>query len=336
MFAATCLISRHAKGSVRLASRAYDVAALSGGGGGGSHLFPFMRSHGSDSNVASTSTSTSTTQDVANSVANNAFPRSSSSPSSLPQLAASIRLPVYAFDSLDSPASTIDLPADIFAQPLRTDILHRVVRWQLARRQQGTHKTKTRSEVRGGGRKPWQQKGSGRARQGTIRAVQWRGGGVVHGPVVRSHAHDLPKKVRRLGLAVAVSAKVEEGRLVVVDRLQGNDKDKDEDKDNDKDKDKDKDEGIGSHKTQAMLKRLDGLLGRAEVPVTRRSVLLVDGGASSLASSAVGKATRNIPWVDVIPVVGLNVYSILQRDVLVMTKEAVELLVARLHTPIKR
>ena len=303
-----------------------------------------MRSHGSDSNVASTSTSTSTTQDVANSVANNAFPRSSSSPSSLPQHAASIRLPVYAFDSLDSPASTIDLPADIFAQPLRTDILHRVVRWQLARRQQGTHKTKTRSEVRGGGRKPWQQKGSGRARQGTIRAVQWRGGGVVHGPVVRSHAHDLPKKVRRLGLAVAVSAKVEEGRLVVVDRLQGNDKDKDEDKDddedndkdNDKDKDKDKDEGIGSHKTQAMLKRLDGLLGRAEVPVTRRSVLLVDGGASSLASSAVGKATRNIPWVDVIPVVGLNVYSILQRDVLVMTKEAVELLVARLHTPIKR
>lgn len=167
---------------------------------------------------------------------------------------------------------------------------------------------------------------------------------MVHGPVVRSHAHDLPKKVRRLGLAVAVSAKVEEGRLVVVDRLQGNDKDKDEDKDddedndkdNDKDKDKDKDEGIGSHKTQAMLKRLDGLLGRAEVPVTRRSVLLVDGGASSLASSAVGKATRNIPWVDVIPVVGLNVYSILQRDVLVMTKEAVELLVARLHTPIKR
>ena len=295
-----------------------------------------MRSHGSDSNVASTSTSTSTTQDVANSVANNAFPRSSSSPSSLPQLAASIRLPVYAFDSLDSPASTIDLPADIFAQPLRTDILHRVVRWQLARRQQGTHKTKTRSEVRGGGRKPWQQKGSGRARQGTIRAVQWRGGGVVHGPVVRSHAHDLPKKVRRLGLTVAVSAKVEEGRLVVVDRLQGNDKDKDEDKDNNEDKDKDKDEGIGSHKTQAMLKRLDGLLGRAEVPVTRRSVLLVDGGASSLASSAVGKATRNIPWVDVIPVVGLNVYSILQRDVLVMTKEAVELLVARLHTPIKR
>jgi len=349
MFAATCLISRHAKESVRLASRAYDVAALSGGGGGGgggggSLLLPFMRSHGSDSNVASTST----TQDVANSVASNAFPRSSSSssssssPSSLPQLAASIRLPVYAFDSLDSPASTIDLPADIFAQPLRTDILHRVVRWQLARRQQGTHKTKTRSEVRGGGRKPWQQKGSGRARQGTIRAVQWRGGGVVHGPVVRSHAHDLPKKVRRLGLAVAVSAKVEEGRLVVIDRLQGNDNDKDEDKDEeigkdgDKDRDKDKDEGSGSHKTQAMLKRLDGLLGRAEVPVTRRSVLLVDGGASSLASSAVGKATRNIPWVDVIPVVGLNVYSILQRDVLVMTKEAVELLVARLHTPIKR
>ena len=237
-----------------------------------------------------------------------------------------IRLPVFRFNGLDgsspSPTSTIDLPADIFGQPLRHDILHRVVRWQLARRQQGTHKTKTRSEVRGGGRKPWQQKGSGRARQGTIRAVQWRGGGVVHGPVVRSHAHDLPKKVRRMGLAVAVSAKVEEGRLVVVDALRDIEENTGDSKD-----------AGDMYKTQGMLRRLDGLLERAEVPVTRRSVLLVDGAS---VPEAVGRATGNIPWVDVIPVIGLNVYSILQRDVLVMTREAVEGLVTRLHTPIKR
>lgn len=242
------------------------------------------------------------------------------------EMSASIRLPVYSFgdsgeregSAAASSTSTVDLPADIFAQPLRPDILHRVVRWQLARRQQGTHKTKTRSEVRGGGRKPWQQKGSGRARQGTIRAVQWRGGGTVHGPVVRSHAHDLPRKVRRLGLAVAVSAKVEEGRLVVVDRFAGEEY-----------------AGVeADNKTRAMLQRIDGLFARAEVPVTRRSVLMVDG-AGGLPSSVV-KSTRNIPWVDVIPVVGLNVYSILQRDVLVMTKDAVEGLVTRLHAPIKR
>ncbi len=249
------------------------------------------------------------------------------------EMTAPLRLPVYSFvddgagkrdgngnGAASSSTSAVDVPADIFAQPLRPDILHRVVRWQLARRQQGTHKTKTRSEVRGGGRKPWQQKGSGRARQGTIRAVQWRGGGTVHGPVVRSHAHDLPKKVRRLGLAVAVSAKLEEGRLVIVDRFAG--------------------EGEGDageavdNKTQAMLRRIDGLFARAEVPVTRRSVLMVDG-ADGIPASVV-KSTRNIPWVDVIPVVGLNVYSILQRDVLVMTKDAVEGLVTRLHTPIRR
>jgi large subunit ribosomal protein L4 len=99
------------------------------------------------------------------------------------------------------------LPGDIFDVPIRKDILHRVVRWQLARRQQGTHKTKVRDEVRGGGRKPWKQKGSGRARQGSIRAPQWRGGGVVHGPVPRSHEHKLLKAVRRLGLKCALSVR---------------------------------------------------------------------------------------------------------------------------------
>ncbi len=242
----------------------------------------------------------------------------------------------------------VDVPADIFAQPLRADILHRVVRWQLARRQQGTHKTKTRSEVRGGGRKPWQQKGSGRARQGTIRAVQWRGGGTVHGPVVRSHAHDLPRKVRRLGLAVAVSAKLEEGRLVIVDRFTGaGEEERGEEGGEERGEERGEEGGeeggeaegaraavAVENKTQEMVRRIDGLFARAEVPVTRRSVLMVDGTGGLPAS--VVKSTRNIPWVDVIPVVGLNVYSILQRDVLVMTRDAVNGLVARLHAPIKR
>ena len=123
------------------------------------------------------------------------------------------------FDIDKNKIGSYTLPGDIFDVPIRIDILHRVVRWQLAKRQQGTHKTKTRSEVRGGGRKPWKQKGTGRARQGTIRAVQWRGGGVVHGPVVRSHAHKLQRRVRRLGLKCALSAKASEGRLLVVDSL---------------------------------------------------------------------------------------------------------------------
>jgi len=128
-----------------------------------------------------------------------------------------IEIPVY--DLNRNEIGKYVLGGDIFNVPVRLDILHRVVRWQLARRQQGTHKTKTRTEVRGGGRKPWQQKGSGRARQGTIRAPQWRGGGVVHGPVPRSHEHGLQRRVRRLGLKCALSAKVWERRFTVVDSL---------------------------------------------------------------------------------------------------------------------
>lgn len=144
---------------------------------------------------------------------------------------------------------TYTLGGDVFDVPIRRDILHRVVRWQLARRQAGTHKTKTRSEVRGGGRKPWAQKGSGRARQGTIRAPQFRGGGVAHGPVPRSHEHGLFKRVRRLGLQCALSAKAWERRLVVVDSLCPAD-----------------------HRTKTVAGHLDALLAGAP----RRSALLID------------------------------------------------------------
>jgi len=147
------------------------------------------------------------------------------------------------------------LAGDVFDVPIRTDILHRVVRWQLARRQQGTHKTLTRSEVRGGGAKPWQQKGSGRARQGTIRAPQWRGGGVVHGPVPRSHEHSLFKRLRRLGLKCALSAKAWERRLIVVDSL-----------------------GPVDSKTKTM----DGHIGALLEGASRRSALLVDSDKEGL------------------------------------------------------
>ncbi|CAD7700535.1 unnamed protein product [Ostreobium quekettii] len=111
--------------------------------------------------------------------------------------------PVY--DLRKQKVGTVALGKDVFNVPVRRDILQRVVRWQRAKKQQGTHKTKTRSEVSGGGRKPWPQKGTGNARQGSIRAPQWRGGGIAHGPVPRCHAHKLPKKVRRLGLKCALS-----------------------------------------------------------------------------------------------------------------------------------
>jgi large subunit ribosomal protein L4 len=215
-------------------------------------------------------------------------------------------VPVLEFETGKPSTKMCQLDEDIFHVPVRVDILHRVVRWQLARRQQGTHKTKTRSEVRGGGRKPWQQKGSGRARQGTIRAVQWRGGGVVHGPVVRSHAHSLQKRVRRLGLKCAVSAKLQEGRLIVVDTLDPSD-----------------------CKTSFLQERVDALLGDA---AQRRSALFVD---AEEISDNLFMGTRNIPWVDVIPIRGLNVYSILQRDYLIMSTDAVTAFVERMKKPIR-
>lgn len=169
-------------------------------------------------------------------------------------------LEVTLYDINRNPIGSVILSGDVFDVPVRKDILHRVVRWQLARRQQGTHKTKTRSEVRGGGRKPWKQKGSGRARQGTIRAPQWRGGGIVHGPVPRSHEHKLLKRIRRLGLKCALSAKAWERRLTVVDSLRPAD-----------------------HRTKTMDGHLSALLEGA----ARRSALLVDSDKCGLDGGCV-------------------------------------------------
>ena len=191
----------------------------------------------------------------------------------------------------------IDLNSFVFGTRPRVDILHRVVVWQRAKIRAGTAKVKNRSEVRGGGRKPRQQKGSGRARQGSIRAPHFVGGGVVHGPRGPvSYDYTLPKKVRRLGLRSALSVKYAQGDLKIVDALT-----------------------LESHKTRDLLPILE-CHGWS-------SALLVDGGDVDVN---VCRATQNLPKVDVLPSRGLNVYSILLRDTLVMSVGALRMLEDRL------
>ncbi|CAL9004466.1 unnamed protein product [Prunus brigantina] len=194
------------------------------------------------------------------------------------------------------------LAGDVFDVPIRKDIIHRVVLWQLAKRQQGTHSTKTISEVSGTGRKPWNQKGTGRARQGSLRSPQFRGGSTMHGPKPRSHAFKLNKKVRRLGLKIALTARAAEGKLLVFDDFE-----------------------VPTHKT----KNIANYVQQME---DSKKLLLVDG----ILPEKLKLATQNLHYVNVLPAVGLNVYSILQHDTLVMSRTAVNEIVERMHTPIKR
>jgi large subunit ribosomal protein L4 len=193
-------------------------------------------------------------------------------------------------------AGEIELSDEVFGLPVRQDILARVVNWQLARRRAGTASTQTRSEVSVAKSKIYRQKGTGRARHGSKNANIFRGGGVAHGPRPRDHSHDLPKKVRRLGLKTALSAKAAEGKLVVLDQA-----------------------AADSPKTRELQKKLDGLgVGNA----------LVIGGTELDQNFSL--AARNIAGVDVLPQVGANVHDILRHDTLVLTKEAVQALEARL------
>ena len=189
----------------------------------------------------------------------------------------------------------IDLADEVFGLPVRGDILARVVNWQLAKRRAGTHKTKGVSEISGTTKKPYKQKGTGRARQGSLRSPQFRGGAVIFGPVMRSHEFGLQKKVRKLGLKTALSAKQAEGKLVVIDGAT-----------------------IAEAKTKALRAQF-ATLGW-------ESVLIIDGAVDA----GFAKAARNLPKVDVLPSVGANVYDILRRDTLVLTRAAVEQLEARL------
>lgn len=189
----------------------------------------------------------------------------------------------------------IELADEVFGVPVRTDILHRMVGYQLSKRRAGTHKTKTISEISGTTKKPFNQKGGGRARQGSLRSAQFRGGSTIFGPVVRSHAYDMPKKVRALALRVALSAKAADGKLIVLDQAK-----------------------LSAPKTKELASRF-AKLGWG-------SVLVIDGALDDNFALA----SRNMPFVDVLPSVGANVYDILRRDTLVLTKDAVQALEARL------
>jgi large subunit ribosomal protein L4 len=188
-----------------------------------------------------------------------------------------------------------DLPENIFAARPRADIMARVVHWQLAKRRAGTHKVKGMAEVSGTTKKPYRQKGTGNARQGSLRSPQFRTGGVVHGPVVRSHAYSLNKKVRRLGLISALSQKLADGKLIVLDAA------------------------TGDGKTGDLARKFKALGWRSALIVDR----LVDDGFL--------RASRNIPGVDVLPTMGANVYDILRHDVLAITAAGIEGLKERLN-----
>jgi len=192
-------------------------------------------------------------------------------------------------------AGSITVSDEIFGLEPRTDLIHRVVRWQLAKRQAGTHKSLQRSEISGTTKKFVRQKGSGGARHGNRKAPQFRGGGKAFGPVVRDHAHDLPKKVRALGLRHVLSAKASAGSLVIVE-----------------------DAKAAEAKTKA-LKAQFAALGL-------ENALVIDGADLDRNFAL---AARNIPAVDVLPVQGINVYDIMRRGTLVLTKSAVSALEER-------
>jgi len=199
-------------------------------------------------------------------------------------------------DIANKKVGDIDLDEHVFGAPERPDILSRMVNWQLAKRRTGTHKTKQRAEIKGSTAKPFNQKGTGRARQGDKKAPHMRGGGVAFGPVVRSHAYSLTKKVRRLALRTALSTKRANGKLVVLSEAK-----------------------VKTSKTADLAKRVKKL--------GWESALVIDG---TDIDNNFNLAAQNIAGLDVLPQQGANVYDILRRDTLVLTKRAIEKLVERL------
>jgi large subunit ribosomal protein L4 len=192
-------------------------------------------------------------------------------------------------------AGSVQLSDEIFGLEPRKDIIQRCVQWQLNKRQAGTHKTQGRADVWRTGKKMYKQKGTGGARHGSARVPQFRGGGRAFGPVVRSHATDLPKKVRVLALKHALSARAKDGGLIVLESAQ-----------------------LADAKTKALAAQFTGL--------GLTNVLIIDGAE---VNAGFANAARNIPNVDVLPVQGINVYDIVRREKLVLTKAAVEALEAR-------
>jgi large subunit ribosomal protein L4 len=203
-----------------------------------------------------------------------------------------MKLDIHNFDA--ETAGSAELPDEIFAVTPRNDIIARVIHWQLAKRRGGNHKIKGMGEVSGTTRKPYKQKGTGNARQGSLRAPQFRTGGVVHGPVVRDHGYSLNKKVRRLGLLSALSQKAADGKLVILDTVGA----------------------ISKTKEVAEKFKKFGW----------SSALIVDAAVDQDFL----RASRNVHGLDILPVIGANVYDIVKHDVLVITQAGVDGLKERL------
>ena len=206
-----------------------------------------------------------------------------------------MKLDILTLDNKKS--SVLELDKSVFEAEIRADILHIMVTWQLAKRRSGSRKTLERSEVTGSRAKIVRQKGSGGARHGDRKVSQYRGGGVAHGPRVRSHEHKLPRKVRNMAMRCALSSKVKEGKLIILEDI-----------------------SFSSMKTKLLKQALSKLpLGK--------STLFVSGDK---IDENFNKALKNIPMHDMLPTQGANVYDILRRDTLVLSKTSVEMLVSRL------
>jgi len=205
-----------------------------------------------------------------------------------------VKIDITSYDGQAS-AGSVDLPEDIFGLEPREDLIHRMVRYQLAKRRAGTHAVKNRADIARTGKKMYKQKGTGSARHGSARVPQFRGGGRAFGPVVRSHAHSLNKKVRALALKHALSAKFRDGSVIVWETADA-----------------------AEAKTSALKANF--------AKIGLKSALIIDG-AEVKANFAL--AARNIPQIDVLPIQGINVYDILRREKLVLTKAAIDALEAR-------
>jgi len=206
-----------------------------------------------------------------------------------------MKLDVLTIDNKKS--SVLDLDKTVFEAEVRADILHRMVNWQLSKRRAGTRKTLERSEITGSRAKIVRQKGSGGARHGDRKVSQYRGGGVAHGPRVRSHEHKLPRKVRNMAMRCALSSKAKEGQLIILEDI-----------------------AFSSKKTKLLKQNLN------KFPLGK-SVLFVSGDK---LDDNFNKAVKNIPMHDILPIQGANVYDILRRETLILSKSSVEALVNRL------
>ncbi len=206
---------------------------------------------------------------------------------------------VAVYDMQGEVVGEVELPASIFEAPIRPDLMHQAYVRQMANARRGTHSTRTRGEVSGGGRKPWRQKGTGRARQGSIRAPHWVGGGVVHGPKPRSYEQDMPRKMRRAALRSALSLKARENAIVVVDDLR-----------------------VPEVKTRWMAAALDRLTGETDTVL----VLLPESPKGNEQYQQVYLATRNLPYAKTLVASYLNIRDLLGYDKIILPKAALDVI----------